>query len=173
MIPSIYILLLFNVKKEKCMIWHLLQFEIIFSLFEKTLRKDKQTLRWTQQPLMYAWRLAELTTEKFMTFRIQTVRAKLTIMVTSRSSSKKYRHLFLQPYSPTGYTASQAGRWRCKECDARMYWSWVIWKTNTQSNLYVSLPSRMQSHLVSGYNLARATKTACTEAQMSFWKGCH
>lgn len=43
-----------------------------------------------------------LTTEKFMTLMIHTVSARLTIIVTNSSRRKKYRHLFLQPYRPTG-----------------------------------------------------------------------
>lgn len=69
-----------------------------------------------------------LTSEKFMTFMIQTVRARLTIMMASSRSRKKYMHLFLQPYRPTGYAVLQPGRWTCKDWGVRINCSWVICK---------------------------------------------
>lgn len=38
-----------------------------------------------------------LTTVKFITFNIQIVIAKLTIMVTNSRRTKKYKHLFRHP----------------------------------------------------------------------------
>lgn len=51
-----------------------------------------------KRPINHLTRRREpLTGVKFMTLRIQIVRARLTIMVTRRRRMKKYKHLFLQP----------------------------------------------------------------------------
>lgn len=79
---------------------------------------------------MAVWKVlvapAVLTREKSMTLRIQTVRARLTIMVASSSSRKKKSPRFLQPCRPAGSAAPQPARRRCREREARISRSWVI-----------------------------------------------